>query len=387
MVKNFGPQTKEKAGGRTRVLLMDGHSSHYSLELLDYAQANDICILGYPPHCTHVLQGLDVVCFAKMKKEFHKSLKTYTCAVSGKVISLESSGMRSSRPSLKNTVKAAFTATGVYPYNPGAISDKKTKPSLPTSTATSFPILQPSPVRAIITAMGRDHPTSFELSPTTTPHCNAHTVPSTPTRKHYQHTIDPELETPTKRMRMLHGALATTSSGSLLVSKTHITSAFPVSSPILGTLPELPHPDLSLLQVPRSTRYQSREVLEARADQLTESLSYSRDVIRAHEVFDERKNAQLVIQHCHLTKLNQSLQKKENKTKTDRSKLFSKGHGRHLTATEFCDELREQQREKEPKTAAMAKRKSHRGKESCEGTGFAAIRATNSKSSLSGFGN
>jgi len=46
---------------------MDGHASHFSLELLEYAQANNIEILGYPPHCTHALQGLDVVCFAKMK--------------------------------------------------------------------------------------------------------------------------------------------------------------------------------------------------------------------------------------------------------------------------------------------------------------------------------
>ncbi|KAF8814809.1 hypothetical protein BYT27DRAFT_7249833 [Phlegmacium glaucopus] len=40
LVKDFDPQTKEKAGGRT-------HSSHYSLELLDYAPANNIVILGY----------------------------------------------------------------------------------------------------------------------------------------------------------------------------------------------------------------------------------------------------------------------------------------------------------------------------------------------------
>ena len=70
MKNDFDPVTKEKAAGRTRVLLMDGHGSHYTLKLLEYAQANNIVILGYPPHCTHVLQGLDVVCFAKMKTEF-----------------------------------------------------------------------------------------------------------------------------------------------------------------------------------------------------------------------------------------------------------------------------------------------------------------------------
>ena len=77
MVKDFDAQTKEKAGGRTRVVLMDGHSSHYTLELLEYARDNNIVILGYPPHCTHVLQGLDVVCFAKMKEEFRKEIHEF----------------------------------------------------------------------------------------------------------------------------------------------------------------------------------------------------------------------------------------------------------------------------------------------------------------------
>ena len=61
MVEDFDRQTKEKADGKTRVRLMDGHSSHYTLELLEFARANNIIILGYPPHCTHALQGLDVV--------------------------------------------------------------------------------------------------------------------------------------------------------------------------------------------------------------------------------------------------------------------------------------------------------------------------------------
>src|ERR1700733_8668846 len=77
MKKDFDAATKEKANGRTRVLLMDGHSSHYTLELLEYAQANNIIILGYPSHCTHALQGLDVVCFAKMKREFHEEINRF----------------------------------------------------------------------------------------------------------------------------------------------------------------------------------------------------------------------------------------------------------------------------------------------------------------------
>jgi len=77
MKKDFDPTTKDKATGTTQVLLMDGHSSHYTYELLDYAQKNNITILGYPPHCMHVLQGLDVICFAKMKTEFHQEIRAF----------------------------------------------------------------------------------------------------------------------------------------------------------------------------------------------------------------------------------------------------------------------------------------------------------------------
>ena len=277
MVKDFDPQTKEKAGGRTRVLLMDGHSSHYSLELLDYAQANNIVILGYPPHCTHVLQGLDVVCFAKMKNEFRSEIQKFETLHRHSVGKGDFAGVFGRaflRSFTDDTVKAAFAATGVYPFNPDVISDEQMKPSLPTSTKSSFPILQPSPVEAIITAMGSHPPTSFELSPTTHtapiagPSYNMPGTPSTPTRRYCEPIIDPELETPTKRMRVLYGALATTSSGSLLVSKARMTSAFSPITPVLETLPELPVPDWSLLQGLHSKGYQSHEALEKCVEEL-----------------------------------------------------------------------------------------------------------------------
>ena len=160
------------------------------------------------------------------------------------------------------------------------------KPSLPTSTKISFPILQPSPVKAIITAMGSHPPTSFELSPTmhtapiAGPSRNVPTTPSTPTRRYREPTIDPELETPTKWMRILYGALVTTSSGSLLVCKVRMTSAFSPITPVLETLPELPVPDWSLLQGLPSKRYQSRKVLETHIDKLTQSLSDACNIIQ-----------------------------------------------------------------------------------------------------------
>ena len=68
IIDNFDAVTKEKAEGQSRLLLLDGHCSHYTPELLQRAQAANIIILAYPPHCTHALQGLDVVCFGVMKQ-------------------------------------------------------------------------------------------------------------------------------------------------------------------------------------------------------------------------------------------------------------------------------------------------------------------------------
>jgi hypothetical protein len=168
MKEDFDPATKAKAGGRTRVLLMDGHSlsSHYTYELLEYAEANNIAILGYPPHCTHVLQGLDVVCFAKMKTEFHREIREFEELHKSKVSKGDFTGVFG-RAFLcaftKEAVEAAFRATGIFPFNPDVILEKAMKPSLPTSTKGSFPLLQLSPVHAVIAAFNSCPPTAFNM--------------------------------------------------------------------------------------------------------------------------------------------------------------------------------------------------------------------------------
>lgn len=74
---DFNAKTKEKADGRTRILIVDGHSSHYTPAFLRYAHENNIKILGYPPHCTHALQGLNVVCFAWFKEAWKSKVNSF----------------------------------------------------------------------------------------------------------------------------------------------------------------------------------------------------------------------------------------------------------------------------------------------------------------------
>jgi DDE superfamily endonuclease len=71
-LQNFNETTAEKAGSQPQLLLLDGHNSHYGLEFIHYAKEHNITVMCYPAHCTHVLQGLDVVTFAALKHWYTK---------------------------------------------------------------------------------------------------------------------------------------------------------------------------------------------------------------------------------------------------------------------------------------------------------------------------
>ena len=48
------------AGTEYRLLILDGHSSHYNWEFFDYCLNAKILPLCLPAHSTHLLQPLDV---------------------------------------------------------------------------------------------------------------------------------------------------------------------------------------------------------------------------------------------------------------------------------------------------------------------------------------
>jgi hypothetical protein len=68
-IEEFDHKTATKAGGEYRLLLVDGHVSHYTCVFLEYARTHQpILVLCYPSHATHVYQGLDVVVFSILKR-------------------------------------------------------------------------------------------------------------------------------------------------------------------------------------------------------------------------------------------------------------------------------------------------------------------------------
>ena len=387
MKKDFDPQTKEKAVGETHVLLMDGHSSHYTADLLEYCLDNNIEVIGYPPHCTHALQGLNVVCFAKMKaawkedinifEELHRRAidKADFCGVFGQAYVCAFT---------KENVEAAFAATGIHPFNPDVIKPKQMKPAEPTSTQSSFPLPQPSPVCALIAACQNHEFTYQECHPNSPPRAMASssTFPGSPSdntidpalrstpKCHIDPASNPDLATPSKRMRYLAAGLASTSSGSILISKvcaSHAEMSRLVMPPIVDHVPqELEQPDWPLLSSEAPLDSLSQMELEKNVDDLKESLEHARKLIVAQQIINKGANAQLTIMNLTNIKLNQSLHAKETRKKTDRTVMYPGGKGRHLTAVEVIEQKRKLEKEREQEEMEREQRKAARGNRRAE---------------------
>ena len=133
-IEDFNKLTKVKANGRHQLLVVDGHSSHFTMGFLEYARNHKITVLCYLSHSTHVYQGLDVVIFSVLKRAWSEERDKFEKsgpAVS-KVNFLEVYAKAHVRAFTKENILAAFKKTGIVPFNPDVITDAMMAPSLET---------------------------------------------------------------------------------------------------------------------------------------------------------------------------------------------------------------------------------------------------------------
>jgi hypothetical protein len=70
LTKLFIPITNARTTGRYRMLILDGHGSHLTPEFDQTCTENHIIPVCMPPHSSHLLQPLDVSCFAVLKRHY-----------------------------------------------------------------------------------------------------------------------------------------------------------------------------------------------------------------------------------------------------------------------------------------------------------------------------
>ena len=116
----FDPATCEKAEGRTRLLICDGHDSHINGWFISYCMENNIHLLILPPHTSHILQPLDVAIFGPLKRALTEALTPHYEARLEKIHKIEwiDAYSRARKKALNSqNIASSWRGPGLFPFN------------------------------------------------------------------------------------------------------------------------------------------------------------------------------------------------------------------------------------------------------------------------------
>ena len=123
---NYHERKKSLSPTRRFLLVLDGHKSHVSLEVLLKAKEHGIDMVSLPSHTSHAMQPLDIACFKPFKQSFRAYRDMWAKANIGKRVKMKhlaqwiSLGLKKALTS-KN-IKSGFRGTRIQPYNKEAMA-------------------------------------------------------------------------------------------------------------------------------------------------------------------------------------------------------------------------------------------------------------------------
>lgn len=103
------------------LLLFDNHSSHISIQSLDFCKLNGTVVLSFPPQCSHKLQSLNRSVYRPLKKAVNTACGGCMESFPGKTITLYNiPGIVKTAlpPALtKTNIQAGVRCTGIFHCN------------------------------------------------------------------------------------------------------------------------------------------------------------------------------------------------------------------------------------------------------------------------------
>ena len=152
-LQKFDAQTRTELAApplEYRLLILDGHRSHYNLRFCEYVWDNKVILLSYPGHSTHLLQPLNVGLFSPLQKAYGDAVaahmkETRTGLTKGAFWGFYCAAQ--AKTYTPSNIKSAWRATGIVPYNPDVVLTKlpgykppcRAAPKVPTTpTLSSF---------------------------------------------------------------------------------------------------------------------------------------------------------------------------------------------------------------------------------------------------------
>ena len=138
----FDPATRQIAGRRKRLLLVDGHSSHINMAFINKCWDLNIILLVFPPHSTHRLQPLDVVLFQQLSTAYSNELNAFQNKGLGQISMKKRHFLPLFRSAwqtafTEENIQRAFEKPGIWPYNPALVLQVITRPITPPQVSKS----------------------------------------------------------------------------------------------------------------------------------------------------------------------------------------------------------------------------------------------------------
>jgi hypothetical protein len=174
---------------RPVLLVIDGHASHITLQVIRFARQNDVEIFCLTPHTTHLFQPLDVGVFRSLKEKFRQEASRILRRKRGKVTRKKFGKVF--RPAYYKSVTPynvvnGFKATGLWPVNRSAVNLSEVNSKKRTQHDESISSANVSSVTPSSASISPARQTSTSLTSTTSTSTPSTSIPST------SHSTPPE---------------------------------------------------------------------------------------------------------------------------------------------------------------------------------------------------
>jgi hypothetical protein len=116
----FLPETEHE--GRARLLLLDGHGSHVSIDFMWILKQNNVWPVWLPPHSSHVLQPLDLAGFSPTKSRYRAQIAALAALDDAAPVKkqrfLNAYHMARTESLNERVIRSGWKAAGLVPWNP-----------------------------------------------------------------------------------------------------------------------------------------------------------------------------------------------------------------------------------------------------------------------------
>jgi hypothetical protein len=126
-LKHFDRSTAKRSVSLYRLLVLDGHESHHSVDFERYCQDHKIITLCMPAHASHLLQPLDVGCFSVLKNAYGREIEhLIRCSIThiSKTEFFPAFYAAFQATFTESNIQGAFRGAGLYPLDPETVISK-----------------------------------------------------------------------------------------------------------------------------------------------------------------------------------------------------------------------------------------------------------------------